>query len=66
MDNSKYLSWDSKSLCKIVINKNFVGILINLLEDLHQEVVANAVWGLGNIAADSQENRFMLMNLRVV
>ena len=30
------------------------------------EVVDNAVWGLGNIAADSQENRFMLINLMAI
>lgn len=52
--------------CSSVINKGVIPVVLSLLASNDPDVVEQIVWGVGNLAGDSVENRDLLLNNNVV
>jgi hypothetical protein len=50
----------------VLIDKGTVQVLVELLNSPHIEVVEQAIWGLGNIAGDSNKVRDIVINAGAV
>ena len=49
-----------------LINKNVIQLFEDILEDPYEQIVEQAIWGLGNIIGDSVELRQLIVHLNIL